>query len=173
MGFFLRFGPGRLERLHPRRSVSAGLLVFTVAYYAPAVLERLLPRPWLRRFERRVGNPAGTLMSRLPGWAVVETTGRRSGQIRQVPVGGRQIGDSVWLVSADPHHAGYVKNLQADPKVRVKVRGRWMNGTAETVPDDNARRRMFQINPINGLYIAVAGREHVTVRIRVDPAGDR
>lgn len=153
------------------RLVSAGLIGVAALYYSPAVLERMLPRPWLRRFQRRIGNPTGMWMSSLPGWAVVETVGRRSGQPRQVPVGARLIGDNVWVVAADPRHAGYVKNIEADPKVRVKVRGRWMNGTAEILPDDNARRRMFQVNPLNGLYISIAGREHLTIRIRLDASG--
>lgn len=138
-------------------------------YYGSAVLERLLPLPWLRRYERNFGNPGGVLMSRLPGWVVLETTGRRSGLVRHVPVGGRLIDGSVWLVAADPRHAGYVKNIDADPTVRVRVLGRWRNGVAHVLPEDNARRRMFQINPFNGLYIAIAGREHLTIRVDIRP----
>lgn len=143
------------------------------SYYGTAVLERLLPHPWLRRFQRAFGNPGGDLMSRLPGWGIVETKGRQSGKRRRVPVGGRIIGEDFWLVAADPTRAGYVRNIEADPEVRVKVGGQWRNGVAHLIPMDNARRRMFRLNPLNGLYIAIAGREHLTIRIGLDPMAQR
>jgi deazaflavin-dependent oxidoreductase (nitroreductase family) len=143
-----------------------------VTYYGSAVLERFLPRPWQRRFQRRFGNPGGQLMSVLPGWGVIETTGRRSGQPRQVPVGGRSSGDSFWVVAADPAHAGYVRNIEADPRVRVKFHGRWRDGVAHPLPDDDARRRMFWINPLNGLFIWIAGRDHTTIRIELTPTAE-
>jgi deazaflavin-dependent oxidoreductase (nitroreductase family) len=156
-------------RSRPPRLDLKGVVVGIVAlYYAIAVVERLLPQLWLRRFQRHFGNPGGQLMSRLPGWAVVETTGRRTGRRRQVPVGGRLIGGSFWLVAVDARDAGYVKNIEVNPKVRVQVRGRWMNGAAHVLPGDAARRRMFQLNPINGLYIALAGREHTTIRVDLE-----
>lgn len=152
-----------------RRVALASVASVLAAYYGPAVLERLLPRPWLRRFQRRLGNPGGIVMSRLPGWALIETTGRRTGQPRRVPLGGRLVGDSFWFVAVDPQHAGYVKNLKADPRVRVRVNGLWRTGVAQVLPDDDARRRMFRLNPANGLYIAIAGREHRTVRVDLEP----
>lgn len=107
-------------------------------------------------------------MSRLPGWAVIETTGRRTGRPRQVPVGGRIIGDSFWLVAADPALAGYVRNIEAHPQVRVKVNGHWLSGEAHVRPDINPRLQMLRINPLNGLYIAIAGREHLAIEIRLE-----
>ena len=143
---------------------AAGVLA---SYYVTAVVERLLPRPWKRRFQRQFGNPGGQLMAWLPGWVVLETTGRRTGKARRVPVGGRMMGGSVWIVAADPGEAGYVRNLQADPRVRVRTGGRWRDGLAELVPDDDARRRMFRINPLNGLFIGIAGRDHLTIQVQV------
>lgn len=138
------------------------------AYYVPAFLVRFLPRPALRRFQRRFGNPGGMLMSRMPGWAVVETTGCRSGQVRQVPVGGRLIDGSFWFVAVDPDHAGYLRNIENDPHVRVKVGGLWRTGVAQLLPDDDARRRMFRLNPLNGAYISIAGRSFLSVCVRLD-----
>lgn len=108
-------------------------------------------------------------MSRLPGWAVLETKGRLSGETRRVPVGGRLIGDAFWLVAVDPLKAGYVKNIEADARVRVHVKGQWRTGVAHVLPDDNPHWRMLQLNPVNGLYIAIAGRDHLTIRVRLDP----
>ena len=165
------WGSSRDDAGHRGHLVPLAVAGVLVSYYAPAVVERLLPLPWRRRFQRRFGNPGGHLMAWLPGWVVIETTGRRTGVVRRVPVGGRMVDGSVWIVAADPGQAGYVRNLEADPCVRVRIRGRWRTGRAELVPDDDARRRMFRINPLNGLFIAIAGRDHLTIRVRVE--GDK
>ena len=156
-----------MDRRRGGRALLVGVAVVLGSYYAPAVVERMLPLAWRRRFQRQFGNPGGRFMAWLPGWVLLETTGRRTGRARRVPVGGRIAGDSVWIVAADPAQAGYVRNLQADPRVRVRIRGRWRPGVAEPLPDDDARRRMFRINPLNGVYIAIAGRDHLTIRVRV------
>lgn len=106
-------------------------------------------------------------MARLPGWVLLETTGRLSGMARRVPVGGRVIADSIWVVAADPKEAAYVKNIESNPRVRVLVNGYWRDGLANLVPDDKARRRMFKVNPMNGLFIGIAGREHLSIRIEL------
>lgn len=154
------------------RAGAAKLLAGVLAsYYGTALLERLLPHRWLRRFQQVFGKPGGDLMTRLPGWGIVETTGRRSGEVRRVPVGGRAVGEDFWLVAVDPRRAGYVRNIEANPRVRVRVRGAWRDGVAYLLPVDDARRRMFRINPVNGLYIAIAGREHLTIRVALDRVG--
>ena len=152
------------------RALPAAVAGVLVAYYGIAVAERLLPRPWLRRFQRQFGNPGGELMASLPGWILLETTGRRSGAARQVPVGGRLIADSVWIVAADPGAAAYVRNIEVNPRVRVMIQGHWRGGIAHLLADDKAHRRMFQINPLNGLFIGIAGRDHLTIRVQLDDA---
>jgi deazaflavin-dependent oxidoreductase (nitroreductase family) len=152
-----------------RRAIRTLLLGMAGLYFGTAVFERLLPHAWLRRFQRVLGNPGGLRMSRIPGWAVLETTGRRTGQPHQVPVGGRVIGESFWLVAADPDHAGYVRNIEAHPRVRVKFNEQWCAGEARLRPDISARLRMLRINPLNGLYIALAGREHLAIEVRLGP----
>ena len=74
-----------------------------------------------------------------PWYALLETTGRRSGQPRQTPVGvGMRAGDKVfWLIAAHGHQADYVRNIVASPHVRVKWRGRWYPGVATLLPDDD------------------------------------
>jgi deazaflavin-dependent oxidoreductase (nitroreductase family) len=152
-----------------RRLTLALVVAIFLAYYGTALLERLLSRPSLRRFQRAFGNPSGERMSRLPGWALLETTGRRSGERRHIPVGGRIIGGDFWMVAVDPHHAGYVKNIEAEPSVRVRTKNEWRTGFAQLLPSDNPRRRMFQVNPVNGLYILIAGRNHLTIQVQLDP----
>jgi deazaflavin-dependent oxidoreductase (nitroreductase family) len=108
--------------------------------------------------------------------ALIETTGRVSGQLRQTPVGIGLEGQTAWLVAEHGSGCGYVKNLQAHPQVRVKFRQRWYSGTASMVEDDDALARRRAINKSNGFfgwldgYIFIASATTpCTVRIDLDP----
>jgi len=147
------------------------LAVVTVGFILVAVFERLVPLPLLRSFQRRVINPAFRWAAGfMPGYAVIETIGARSGRARRVPVGGGLRGNNYWLVAGDGRAAQYVRNIEANPKVRVQVHGRWRTGNAHLVPDDNPRRRLWRLNPLNGLFISISGRDLLSVRIDLDPA---
>ncbi|WP_144126737.1 nitroreductase/quinone reductase family protein [Catellatospora sichuanensis] len=74
-------------------------------------------------------------------FALLETTGRRSGLPRHTPVGNGLAGDVFWLVAAHGRQADYVRNLLADPVVRVKVGGRWREGRAVVLPGDDVTAR--------------------------------
>jgi deazaflavin-dependent oxidoreductase (nitroreductase family) len=106
----------------------------------------------------------------LPAFALLETVGRRTGLPRQTPVGNGLTGDTFWLVAAHGTQADYVRNLLAQPRVRVKVRGRWRDGTATVLPDDDtdARSRTlpYQWDALIGRMMATTP---VTVRIDLDP----
>ena len=39
------------------------------------------------------------------------------------PVGGRLDGSTFWIVSEHGHRSDYVRNIAADPRVRVQIRG--------------------------------------------------
>jgi hypothetical protein len=59
----------------------------------------------------------------MPGaYALLETTGRRSGLARQTAVGNGLVGDSFWIVAEHGARAAYVRNIGADPRVRVRIR---------------------------------------------------
>ncbi|WP_326835535.1 nitroreductase/quinone reductase family protein [Amycolatopsis rhabdoformis] len=122
-------------------------------------------RRWHRlvtTFQRRVGNP---VLSRLPGQILLETTGRTSGLPRRTPVGGRRIGDEFWLVSEFGTRSQYVRNLQADPRVRVRLRGRWHAGTAHVLPQDDAVARLKSLPRLNSTGVRVLGNNLLTVRV--------
>ena len=57
----------------------------------------------------------------MPGVAILETTGRKSGQPRRTPVTRSLDGDTFWIVAEHGRKAGYVRNIQADPRVRIKL----------------------------------------------------
>lgn len=129
-----------------------------------AFFERLVPRRVLRWYQKYVGNPlfrgsAGVV----PGWAAIETIGRRTGKSHRVPVGGRLADDTYWLLASTL--AQYVRNIEKNPKVRVRVHGRWRDGVAHICPDDDPRRRLLRLNPVNGFFLWLAGTDLLTVRI--------
>jgi deazaflavin-dependent oxidoreductase (nitroreductase family) len=81
----------------------------------------------------------------LPGYALLETKGRKTGKARQTPVGNGRIGNQFWLVAEHGMKAGYVRNIERDPHVRLKLRRglryRWHTGTAHLLTNDDARER--------------------------------
>ncbi|MFJ2726532.1 nitroreductase/quinone reductase family protein [Streptomyces collinus] len=114
------------------------------------------------RFQRLVVNP---LNRRLPFQTLLETTGRASGQPRRTPVGGRRAGDSFWIVSEFGFTSQYVRNIQADPRVRVRLRGRWHHGTAHLLPEDDARARLRTLPRFNSAVVRALGAGLLTVRV--------
>ena len=91
--------------------------------------------------------------------ALLETTGRRSGLPRRVPVGNGLRGDTFWIVSEHGYESDYVKNIEANPRVRVKVgRGRGASGTAHVLPDDDVRARMRELGPADERRDGAPGR---------------
>ncbi|MFF4789095.1 nitroreductase/quinone reductase family protein [Streptomyces sp. NPDC001276] len=113
-------------------------------------------------FQRRVANP---VLRRLPLQTVLETTGRTSGLPRRTPVGGRRVGDSFWLVSEFGERSQYVRNIRANPEVRVRIRGRWYEGTAHPLPDDDPVARLRGLPRLNSTAVRALGTDLLTVRV--------
>jgi deazaflavin-dependent oxidoreductase (nitroreductase family) len=101
--------------------------------------------------------------------ALLETTGRKSGVARRVPVGNGLRGDTFWIVAEHGYHADYVRNIQQDPRVRVKVGRKWRSGTAQVLPDDDPRARMRALRrPLNDALVRMVGSEQLVVRVDLD-----
>jgi deazaflavin-dependent oxidoreductase (nitroreductase family) len=119
--------------------------------------------------QRNLANPVNRRLARfIPGQAVVETIGRNSGKPRLTPVGGRVEAGSFWLVSGQGRHAHYVRNIVAEPRVRVQLRGRWYTGTAHLLPDDDPQQRLDRLPAYNSAIVRLLGTELLTVRIDLD-----
>jgi deazaflavin-dependent oxidoreductase (nitroreductase family) len=105
-----------------------------------------------------------------PSVVILETTGRRSGQPRRTPVTRLLEGDTVWIVTEHGRKAAYVRNIEADPNVRVRVGRRWRTGTATILPDYDWRalQRRFR-NSLNSAVVRAMGTEHLTVRVDLAP----
>ena len=106
-----------------------------------------------------------------PSVAILETTGRRSGAPRRVPVTRMLEGDTLWIVTEHGRKAAYVRNIEADPRVRVRIGRRWRTGTARVLHDDDWRARQRRApNKLNSAMVRAMGTEHLTVRVDLDPA---
>jgi deazaflavin-dependent oxidoreductase (nitroreductase family) len=115
-------------------------------------------------FQRRIGNP---ILMRMPGHTLLETTGRRSGLPRRTPLGGRLVGRDFWLVSEYGEKSQYVRNIQADPRVRVRIRGRWRVGIAHLMPEDDAKARLRSLPMVNSAGVRLLGTNLLTVRVEL------
>ena len=107
-------------------------------------------------------------------YALLETMGRKTGQRRRTPVGNGLVAgsDTFWLISEHGMRAGYVRNIQADSRVRVKIGRRWRTGTAHILRDDSALERLRQTGRYNARAVRFWGNpdELLTVRIDLDPS---
>ena len=125
-------------------------------------------------FTARVVNPlvraAVRLGLPLPLVVILETRGRKSGLPRRIPVGKALEGDTLWIVAEHGRKASYVRNIEADPHVRVRVGRRWRTGIARVLHDDDWRERQRRIpNKLNSATVRLMGTEHLTVRVDLDP----
>lgn len=114
--------------------------------------------------QRLLVNPVGR---KLPV-TMLETIGRKSGQPRHTAVGGRVVDDQFWMVSEHGGHSHYVLNIEANPRVRVRIGGRWRTGTAHLLPDDDAVARLSQLPSMNSAVVKLVGSDLLTIRVDLD-----
>ena len=152
--------------------------------FARSLLRRLPPRDRaVDLLQKLIVNPLDRLAFALgvppPGDALLETTGRISGRPRVTPVCDGQEGDTFWIVAQRGHDADYVRNIEADPRVRVKgslKREGWRAGTAHVLDDDDPAERvrvLSQGNRWRRLCLQASGAattSPLTVRIDLDPS---
>ncbi|MBL1077093.1 nitroreductase family deazaflavin-dependent oxidoreductase [Nocardia sp. 2] len=149
----------------------------------------MAPADWQLALNQRVIQPA--VLASLnygfapPTFALLETTGRRTGLKRTLPVANGLQGDTFWLIAGRGEQAAYVHNIRADPRVRVKARParlrdgfrfEWRSGTAHPLPDDDADARHellgrgrpgYRLDGI-ALRALAAGGRMLTIRIDLD-----
>jgi deazaflavin-dependent oxidoreductase (nitroreductase family) len=113
-----------------------------------------------------------------PGYALLETIGRKTGKPRRTPVGNGRVGNQFWIVAEHGFNAGYVRNIESNPRVRVKIRDgfrtRWYAGTAHLLPEDDPRERQRWLSrqvpssASNAAAVRFFGTQLLTVRIDLD-----
>jgi deazaflavin-dependent oxidoreductase (nitroreductase family) len=119
-----------------------------------------------------------------PFYAILETTGRRTGRRRQLPVANGLDRDTFWLICALGEDAAYLRNIRADPRVRIKarparlrdgVRMQWRTGTAHPMPQDDARARQRSLGKgrpgykLDAILLRAGATDMLTIRIDLDP----
>jgi deazaflavin-dependent oxidoreductase (nitroreductase family) len=110
----------------------------------------------LGRLQQSVINPVARLAWDLgipiPGDALLETTGRRTHLPRRTPVCDGLEGKTFWLIAQGGRDADWVRNIKANPRVRVKVSGRhtgWRSKTAHLLDDDDPSERQRILSQAN------------------------
>ena len=132
-------------------------------------------RRWSTFLTAKLVNPIVRAAARagipLPLVVILETRGRKSGQPRRIPVGKAITGDTLWVVAEHGRKAAYVKNIEADPHVRVRVGRKWRSGVADVLYDDDWRARQRRLpNKLNSATVRLMGTEHLTIRIDLEAA---
>lgn len=125
---------------------------------------KTLKRRIVHTAQRLVVNPVGR---KLPV-TMLETTGRKSGELRHTAVGGRVVDNQFWMVAEHGGHSHYVLNITSDPRVQVRIRGQWRSGTAHLLPDDDAAARLKKLPGANSAMVKLMGSDLLTVRVDFD-----
>ena len=111
--------------------------------YRPMSKEHAAKRQRVRLLQKYLLNPPvklGVHLGLIPGYALVETVGRRTGKQRRTVVGVHVENNTAWIVAEQGRHAGYVANLRANPRVRLRLNRRWCTGQARIVPHDDPQQ---------------------------------
>jgi hypothetical protein len=84
-------------------------------------------------------------------------------------------GTTYWLVAGHGEDSDYVKNLLANPLVRVKLGRTWHLGSATLLPGDDGRARRKRLDRANkwigradGLAFRVVASKPTTIRIDLE-----
>lgn len=86
---------------------------------------------------RYISNPlTGYLM-------ILQTRGRKSGELREAPLGYTIVGEHVYCVAGFGRRTHWFQNVLADPGVEVILPGRAFSGVAEEVTDPDERIRVL------------------------------
>jgi deazaflavin-dependent oxidoreductase (nitroreductase family) len=125
-------------------------------------------RRTVRVVQRYLVNPPAKLAVRtglVPGYVLIETTGRRTGKRRRTVVGMHLEDGTGWVVAEHGEHAGYVRNITANPNVRVCIRGRWRDARAEVLPADDPEARLATFGrSVHAASVRRFGTDLLTVR---------
>jgi hypothetical protein len=94
------------------------------------------------------------------------------------PVGDGRIGNQLWVVAEHGMKAGYVRNIERDSHVRLKLREgfrtRWHTGTAHLLSDDDPSERQRWLasqlpsSAGNARAVRLFGTQLLTIRIDLD-----
>ena len=102
------------------------------------------------------------------------TTGRTSGEPREIRIWFSAVDDRVFLLAQDQERAHWVRNVVAEPRVRLRIGTRTFEGAARLVdpshPDDQVARETFAAK-YGTKYLGKFLREALPVAIDLEREG--
>jgi deazaflavin-dependent oxidoreductase (nitroreductase family) len=128
----------------------------------------------LRKFrrERAVGrllNPAVQVLSRIGLRTALatelETVGRKTGQVRRVPVSAQFDHDGAWIISQHGTRSGWGRNIVDNPNIRLRQGSAWHSGVATFRPDDDVVARGRKFGRVGAKVVKALETTPVSVRI--------
>ena len=128
----------------------------------------------LRKFrrERAVGrllNPAVLVLNRIGLRTALatdlETVGRKTGQLRRVPVSAQFDQGGAWLISQHGTRSGWGRNIVDNPNVRLRQGSTWHAGVATFKPDDDVVARGRKFGRVGAKVVKALETTPVSVRI--------
>jgi deazaflavin-dependent oxidoreductase (nitroreductase family) len=131
-------------------------------------------RRLVTRVQVRVLNPPIKALAAhglVPTVALLETTGCKSGQPRRTPVskGLDRVTGTFWIVAEHGRKSAWVRNVEAEPHVRLRIGRRWRTGAATILAGDDPRARQHHMSKLNAAAVRAMGTELLTVRVDLDP----
>jgi deazaflavin-dependent oxidoreductase (nitroreductase family) len=78
------------------------------------------------------------------GFGVITTTGRRTGKLRRKCIRAIRRGDRAYIVAIGGAEAAWLKNVRANPSVRLRIRGGTFWGVARELGDQAERRAAME-----------------------------
>jgi deazaflavin-dependent oxidoreductase (nitroreductase family) len=129
----------------------------------------------LRKFrrERALGryllNPAVKGLSRLGVRTAIatelETIGRKTGQVRRVPVSAQFDENGAWVISQHGTRSGWGRNIADNPNIRMRQGNQWRAGVATFRPDDDVVARGRKFGRLGAKVVKALETTPVSVRI--------
>jgi deazaflavin-dependent oxidoreductase (nitroreductase family) len=129
----------------------------------------------LRKFrrERTVGryllNPVVKGLSKLGLRTALatelETIGRKSGQVRRVPVSAQFDDKGAWVISQHGTRSGWGRNIVDNPNILVRQGNKWRTGVATLRPDDDVVARGRKFGRLGATLVKALDTTPVSVRI--------
>jgi len=95
----------------------------------------------------------------------------RSHERATAPGAGRQrlARRQLLIVTEHGYAADYVKNIQRQPRMRMKVGRHWYDGTAQILADDDPRQRLRWLGrPVNDAFLLLIGTQQLTICVDLD-----
>jgi deazaflavin-dependent oxidoreductase (nitroreductase family) len=132
----------------------------------------------LRKFrrERAIGhyllNPAVKGLSKLGLRTAMatelETIGRKTGQVRRVPVSAQFDDKGAWVISQHGNRSGWGRNIADNPNIRLRQGSQWRSGVATFRPDDDVVARGRKFGRLGAKMVKALETTPVSVRIDFD-----